>query len=223
MAADRRPVLLVGSSTQALIVLDILEKIGTYDVVGVTTEDREVQEFCGIPVLGGNDDLPRLYDEGLRTAAVGVGGWTDNRQRIRIYRRLKEIGFELVSAVHPSTIVGRQVEVGEAVTVYSAVSLEPQSSLGCNTIVGANCSIGHETRVGDHVLISGGVDLGGRVTIGDGAVLSLCCTVVSGVNVGAGALVAAGAVVVKDVEAHTAVAGVPARFWREHGSAEEEA
>jgi sugar O-acyltransferase (sialic acid O-acetyltransferase NeuD family) len=223
MAADRKPVLLVGSSTQALIVLDILEKIGTYDVVGVTTEDREVQDFCGIPVLGGNDDLPRLYDEGLRTAALGVGGWIDNGPRIRVYRRLKDLGFEVVSAIHPSTIVGRQVEIGEAVTIYASVALDPQSSLGCNTIVGTNSFIGHETKVGDHVLISGGVMVGGRVTIGDEAVLSIGCTIVSGVNVGAGALVAAGAAVVKDVEPHTAVAGVPARFWREHRRAAKEA
>ena len=65
--------------------------------------------------------------------------------------------------------------------------------------------------------------VGGRVTIGDEAVLSIGCTIVSGVNVGAGALVAAGAAVVKDVEPHTAVAGVPAKFWREHGRAAKKA
>jgi UDP-perosamine 4-acetyltransferase len=214
--ASREQVLLVGSSTQALIALDILEKMGIYDVVGVTTEDPEVREFCGLPVLGGNDDLPRLFQEGIRRAAIGVGGWIDNGPRIRLYHRLKDLGFELVSPIHPATIIGRQVELGEAVTTYASVAIDPQSKVGCNSIIGTNSFVGHETQVGDHVLISGGVMVGGRVTIGDQAVLSIGCTIVSGVNIGAGALVAAGAAVVKDVEPHTAVAGVPARFWREH-------
>lgn len=222
MAASRERVLLVGSSTQALIALDVLEKLGVYDVVGVTTEDKSITEFCGLPVLGGNADLPRLFDEGIRSAAIGVGGWTDNRARVGLYRRLKEIGYRLVSPIHPSTIIGRQVEIGEAVTVYASVAIDPQSTIGDNTIIGTNSFVGHETKVGNHVLISGGVMVGGRVTIGDSALLSIGCTIVSGVSVGAGALVAAGAVVVKDVEPHTAVAGIPARFWREHGAPAQE-
>ncbi len=52
------------------------------------------------------------------------------------------------------------------------------------------------------------------VRIGHGAWLGSRVTVLPGVQIGEGAVVAAGAVVARDIEAHTLVAGVPAREVR---------
>lgn len=213
MAARGESVILLGSGGHALVVLDILQAMGIAELAGVVTQDEKVREFCGLPLLGREADLPRLHQEGYRRVAIGVGGFTDNAARIRIYRRLKELGFETVSAIHPSTIRGRGVEIGEAAAICGGVTLNPAVRIGVNTIIYTNASVDHETRIGDHVLISAGVTVGAYAAIGDESVLSLGSSIVSGMRVGAGALVAAGAVVVEDVEPGGRVAGVPARPW----------
>ena len=50
------------------------------------------------------------------------------------------------------------------------------------------------------------------ITIGNGCWIGANATILGGVTIGDGAVVAAGAVVTKDVEPHTLVGGVPAKF-----------
>lgn len=60
----------------------------------------------------------------------------------------------------------------------------------------------------------------GEVVIEDDVWIAANCTIVPGVRIGRGAVVGAGSVVTRDVEPHTVVAGVPARFLRRRGPAE---
>jgi UDP-perosamine 4-acetyltransferase len=215
MPARGESVILLGSGGHALMVLDILRAAGDAPVAGVVTEDASAKTFEGLPVLGNEQDLPRLRGEGFGRVAIGVGGFTDNRARIRLYGLVKDLGFALVSAIHPAAIVARGVPVGEAAMLCAGVIVSPGSSIGANTLIYTNSLVEHQTRVGDHVLISSGVTVGANASIGDDTVLSMGCTVISGVRVGERTLVAAGAVVVKDIEPGSKVAGLPARPWEE--------
>ena len=206
-------VVLIGSGGHALVVLDILEAMGLYEVIGVTTNDQEMKGFYGYPVLGTDDDLPRLLKDGVRLAAIGIGGFKDNQLRKKIYGKLKTLGFQIVTAIHPSAVIARDVKIGEGSVVFAGVVLNPRVQIGCNVVVATCSTVDHETRVEDHVLISAGVTVGAYAIVEEEALLAIGCTVVSRKKVGKNALVAAGAVVVKNVVPNTAVIGVPARLW----------
>ena len=85
--------------------------------------------------------------------------------------------------------IGRHVFIGDDVAIRDSDGHE---------IVGAEKPMTLPIIIGDHVWI------GARVTI------------IKGVTIGEGAVVAAGSVVVKDVPAHTLVAGVPAKVVKEN-------
>jgi acetyltransferase-like isoleucine patch superfamily enzyme len=106
--------------------------------------------------------------------------------------------------------------------------------IGDNVFVNAGCRVDvrSQVRIGSRVSIGPGVtlwttrhELGGPdwragriesapIVVGDGAWIGANATVLGGVVVGAGSLVAAGAVVIRDVEPHTLVGGVPAKLLR---------
>ena len=58
------------------------------------------------------------------------------------------------------------------------------------------------------------------ITIGNGCWIGAGAIIIAGVTIGDGAVVAAGAVVTHDVEPHTLVGGVPARFIKRLSSSE---
>jgi len=207
-----KTIAVVGAGGHALIVLDILEKMGGVQIAGLVDPSLPPGSLChGYSVLGNDDMLPALKAQGLNNLALGVGGFKNNGTRRAIFGRLKTAGFELISPIHPDSVVSPRASLGEGCCVFAGVTVNPACVLGDNVIIATNSSIDHETTLESHVLISAGCTIGGNVTIGEGSLVAIGATVVSGVKIGRNALVAAGAVVVKDVEDGLTVMGVPAR------------
>ena len=56
----------LGAGGHAKVVLEILRLIGQHELVGLLDPNKELwdTEVLGVPVLGDDDLLPRLYKEG---------------------------------------------------------------------------------------------------------------------------------------------------------------
>lgn len=203
---------IVGAGGHALIVLDILERMGNYRIVGFVDPSIPRGSLChGYSVLGDDAVLQGLKSDGLTHLALGVGGFRNNGARRAIFARLKDAGFGLVSPLHPNSVVSCRASLGEGCCLFAGATVNPGCVIGDNVIIATNSSIDHETVLASHVLISAGCTIGGNVTIGEGSLVAIGATVVSGVRIGRNVLVAAGAVVVKDVEDGLTVMGIPAR------------
>ena len=209
-AGSKDKVVILGSSGHAKCVMDVLEAMGSFEIVGLTTKDP-VRALGRYPVLGDDEVLPDLLSRGVTWAAVGVGGWVSNALRKQIYERVKSLGFQVVTAVHPSAVITGGVTIGEGSVIFAGVVLNPEVRIGENVVVATGSTVDHETVVESHVLISAGVSVGAKVTIREGALLAIGSTITSGITVGKDALVGAGAVVVRDVPDGVRVYGIPAR------------
>ena len=209
---EKEKIVLIGDGGHARLVLDILDRIDLYKVVGVTTDKITFKDnFCGYPILGNDNVLSGLISKGIRKAVLGLGGFRDNKLRRSVYKRVKDIGFEIISVVHPSAVISKSVILGEANVIFPGVIINNDVCIGDNVILATGSTIDHETVIGDHVLVSAGVTVGACVKIAEGALLALGSKVTSGIKIGKDSLVAAGAVVVEDVEDGSRVFGVPAR------------
>lgn len=211
MATDKLPVILVGSGGHAKVVLDIIELSPQYRILGVTTNDPHMTSFCGYPVLGQDDVLPKYFQDGIKHVAIGVGGFVDNKLRREVFLKIISLGFHAVTLIHPSAVLARDVQVGDGSVIFAGVVINPGVSIGKNSIIATGSTVDHETMIADHVLVSAGVSIGASVTVEEGALLAIGSVVVSGKTIGRGSLVSAGAVVVKDVDPQVTVVGIPAR------------
>lgn len=211
-----KDVVILGASGHARIVIDILESMQGYRILGLTARDAQLgAQVLGYPVLGDDSILEGLRAQGLRHLAIGVGGWTENGARKRVFDFAKSAGFELVSAIAPSAVVSAHATIGEGCCIFPGVVINVDVRIGRNVIVATGSTIDHETAIEDHVLVSAGVDVGAKVRLEEGCLLAIGSTVTSGMSVGRGALVAAGAVVVTNVPDGARVMGVPARKMKE--------
>jgi UDP-perosamine 4-acetyltransferase len=201
----------LGAGGHAKVLIDILRHMGGFEIVGLLDPNCVGASVSGVPVLSGDELLPRLRAEGIAKAFIGVGGVGDNTLRIKLFEKVQVAGFTLINAIHPAAVLAPSVQLGEGITIMAGAIVNPDTRIGDNVIINTGAIVEHDCEIAAHAHISPGAVLCGGVRVGMGAHIGAGATVRQYVTVGEGALVGAGAVVIKDVPPGAAVLGVPAR------------
>jgi UDP-N-acetylbacillosamine N-acetyltransferase len=208
------PLVIWGTSGQALVVADIVRLGGAYEIVGFLDDvnlDRRGTEFSGATVLGGREQLAGLMAEGVRDVILAFGNC---QSRLRLADEVRAAGFRLATVIHPRATVAADAMVGEGTVVAAGAVVNPAARIGDCVIVNTGATVDHHCVVHDGAHICPGVHIGGWATIGRAAWVGIGATVSDRVSVGAAAVVGAGSVVVRDVPADVVAYGVPARVIR---------
>ena len=115
----------------------------------------------------------------------------------KVCQALMERSAEFISLVHPSAILGENIQLGNGVGGFVAIN--------CHS------SAGHDVVIGAWATISGHCDLTGNTRYGVGAFLATGVRIVPGKSVGDFSYVGAGSVVIRSVKNGQTVFGNPAR------------
>jgi UDP-perosamine 4-acetyltransferase len=208
------PVIGIGAGGHAKVILEILRADRRYRLVGLLDRNRELwgSEVAGVPVLGGDELLEKLFAAGTRHAFIGVGTTGSAAPRRKLYEAATQLGFEFVPAIHPRATVSAMAKIGRGVAVMAGAVINTDTRIGDNVIINTGAVVEHDCSIGDHAHIATGAALAGGVSVGTGSLVGIGASVRQGVRIGNNAIVGAGAVVVKDVPDNIVVAGVPARF-----------
>lgn len=122
--------------------------------------------------------------------------------------------------IEPGAIIRDKVLIGNNAVVMMGATINIGAEIGDDTMIDMGAILGGRAIVGKHCHIGAGTVLAGvvepasaqPVLIDDNVLIGANAVVIEGVHVGEGAVVAAGAIVTHDVEPHTMVTGVPAKF-----------
>ncbi|NOT22174.1 MAG: acetyltransferase [Nitrospiraceae bacterium] len=211
-------IVVYGAGGHAKVVLDVLEKVGACTIVGLLDESVELagDTRSGYRVLGGSAIFRGLIDEGVKGMIVALG---DNVRRRAVFEAARVAGFELVSAIHPSVILGRGVTIGAGSVLVAGVVVNVDAEIGENVIVNTSASVDHDCRIGGHVHLSPGVRLAGRVTVGAFTHIGIGAVVLPNLTIGTRCIVGAGSVVRENVPDGMVVAGNPARIIKPNETA----
>ncbi len=214
---EMKPVIGLGAGGHAKVVIDLIRLQGEYDVIGLLDPKRELWQrtVSGIPVLGSDELLSELRQQGVHHAFIGLGTTGDLHPRRRLYELACEHGFEVISAKHPKAIIASSVMIGRGATIMAGAIINADAQIGEDVIVNTGAIIEHDCRIGSHVHIATGACLASTVTVGDNSHIGLGASIRQCIRIGRNVIVGAGAVVVDDVPDGVVVVGVPARIIRE--------
>jgi UDP-N-acetylbacillosamine N-acetyltransferase len=193
------------------VVADIIRLRGDYEIVGFIDDvnpQRAGSKFGGAEVLGGRETLEYLRRDGVGHLIFGFGNC---EARLKLASLVREKGFRLATAIHPSAVVAADVVVGAGTVVAAGAVINPGATIGENVLVNTCASVDHDCRVEDGAHICPGVRLAGNVVVGRATWVGIGATVVDHTRIGSGAIIGAGAVVVDDMPDGVVARGAPAR------------
>ncbi|MFH4969071.1 acetyltransferase [Gaetbulibacter sp. M240] len=208
-------IVIIGASGHAKVVIDIIEHKGTYNIVGLVDSYKDdTHTLFGYQVLGSENDLPDLikkYD--LYGGIIAIG---DNFSRKYLYDKItfRLPHFNFLSAIHPNTIIGKNVTIEEGTVTLAGVIINSDAHIGKLCIINTNSSVGHESLLADFSSLAPGVTLGGSTKIGYCSAICLGANIIETIEIGAHTVIGAGALVNKPIGDHKIAYGVPARIIR---------
>ena len=198
---DGRQYIILGAGGHAAVIADILHECGCTlkgyldDAVAAGTE------VLGAKVLG------KLCDSSEHKECLFIIGIGDNATR-RMIAEIYRLDYGV--AVHPSAVIGRQIEIGCGTVVMAGCVINPRTVIGRHCIVNTRASIDHDNKLGDYVHISPGATLGGTVNIGAGTHVGIGAHIKNNINITGDAVIGAGAAVVNDIAGTGTYVGIPA-------------
>lgn len=206
--------LLVGGGGHCRSVLDCVLRSGLYERIGIVERDGVSldETVLGVSVVGHDADLPRLYAEGWRDAAVTLGSIGAPDRRVALFGQLKRMGFRLPVIADPSATISSHAEIAEGTFIGKRAVLNAGTVIGKCAILNTGVVIEHDCRIGSFCHISPGAVLCGGVRVDENAHVGAGAAVIQGIHIGANAMVGAGAVIIRDVPMRRTVVGNPGRF-----------
>jgi acetyltransferase EpsM len=197
---DAQAIIVYGGGGHGKTLIEMLRRLGTYQIAGIIDDGIPGgTKIMGLPVLGGAELLPELYQRGVRQAVNAVGGIGNLTIRVQVFRRLAEAGFVCPAVIHPSAVVEASAMLSPGVQVFAQAYVGSEAKVGFGGIVNTGAIISHDCLLGDYVNISPGAILAGEVQVGSGTLVGMGATVNLQVKIGAGARIGNGATVKADV------------------------
>lgn len=190
--------ILIGAGGHARACIDVIEQGGRYTIAGLVGQPEEMQaRHFGHAVIATDADLPGLTKT-YPYAFIAVGQIRSPDSRIRLHRRLLELGFQLPTIISPSAHVSRHATVGQGSIVMHGAIVNAGARVGDNCIINSRALVEHDATVGDHCHISTGAILNGNVSVGEGSYVGSGAVIKENVSIGCGCLVGMGLAVRHD-------------------------
>lgn len=212
---------LIGGGNQAHYTIDIINKEGKYNIIGIIDSIEEIGTHkFGYKIIGRQENLNNLIDEyNIDCGIISIG---DNWSRYYVSKKLLELvpNFKFVNAIHPSVIIGDNVKLGVGVVAMAGVIFNPKSIIGDFTFFATGAQIEHDCIINDYASVSAGSITGGFVKINKFSAITLGVVIMDRIEIGENTVVGSSSLVTKNLPDDVLAYGNPAKIIRTRNKGE---
>ncbi len=172
-----------------------------FDIVGYTVEKEYLSQnqFLEKPVIA-FEDIEKEYNPKEFSCFVAIGYSYINKLRERIVKEVKAKKYNLVSYVHPSSIIAKDVEIKENTFIFENVTIQPFTKLEENLIIWSNATICHDTIIEKNCFIGANSCINGFVKIGQNSFIGANSTIRNNISIGKFNIIGAGCTILENTE-----------------------
>jgi sugar O-acyltransferase (sialic acid O-acetyltransferase NeuD family) len=177
-------IVIVGAGGHGAELLQIVREQRSFEVVGfIDREYKEKKEYCGLPVLGGDEILGDLRGQGVENVLIAAGWIKDASIRERIFDQCVHANLAFPSVVHKSAIVYPSAQISAGCQIFANAVIGSDAFLDFGVVVNNSSVVSHDCRIGRLTHIAPGAMLAGKVTVGSGCLIGMNTSIFIGVTV----------------------------------------
>ena len=222
-----RKILLLGTGGHCISIADSLINLSVYDEIGLVEKagmksenpgrnPGEVENLqLGLNIVGNDDQLEKLFEEGYTDAFIAIGSIGDNSVRRKLYYNLKRIGFHIPNIIDQSSTVSKFAVLGEGIYVGKNAVINACAAIGNGAIINTSSIIEHQCEIGEFVHIAPGSVLCGNVKVGQDSHIGAGSIIKQGIIIGKNTLIGMGSVVLNDIGNQVTAYGNPCKVIAE--------
>ena len=213
----KEKLILLGGGGHARSIMDSLKGHQQFELVGIV--DSYLEKGTSIhqtPIIGGDEDLPALFEQGIRHAFIAIGSIGNSALREKCVRQLEELGFNFPNIIDPTAIISESVQMGNGNFIGKRVVLNTNVQIGSHCILNTGAVIEHECKIDDFCHIAPGSILCGNVQVGFGSHIGAGSIAIQGVQIGKRCLIGSGSNIIHKIESYKVAYGNPCKEIKEN-------
>jgi sugar O-acyltransferase (sialic acid O-acetyltransferase NeuD family) len=161
----KEKIVLIGGGGHCHSVIDVIEQENKYEIIGIVDIKENIgKKVFDYEIIGCDDDLETLFGNS-KNALIAVGQIKSNTIRVKIYNRLKEIGFNLPTIISPLAYVSKYSQLGEGTIIMHHALVNANTKIGKNCIINTKALVEHDCIVEDNCHISTASIVNGGVVV----------------------------------------------------------
>jgi sugar O-acyltransferase (sialic acid O-acetyltransferase NeuD family) len=207
-----KKLLLIGGGGHCKSVLDSILQSNEYSEIGIIDKNENDEgSILGIPIIGCDNDLSKLYHDGYHYAFVTVGSIGKPSLRIKLYKMLEAIGFEIPNIIDLTAIISNQVKLEKGIFIGKNVVVNVGTYIKDGSIINTGSTIEHDCIINQFCHIAPGSVLCGEVEIGENTHVGAGSVIRQQIKIGSNTIIGMGSVVLKDIKGNVVAYGNPCK------------
>lgn len=191
-----KSIYIYGASGHGLVVADIALACGYENIIFVDDAENEYLSFESIKK---DTHIPITF---------GIG---NNHIRAKLFDKVLACGFEVLTLVHPSSVISLSALLGRGVVVMPKVVVNAKAVIEDGVILNSGCIVEHECFVGAFVHISPSAALAGNIKVGKQTHIGIGANIIQGISIGEHSIIGAGATVINNIKSFKKAYGNPCK------------
>lgn len=148
-----------------------------------------------------------------KNLVIGLG---NNQLRMDLFNQMLNLGFNIVSIIHPNAYISSYVKIAEGTVVFANAVININAVIGRVCIINSGAVVEHDCVLEDAVHISPGANLAGGVKVGASSWVGIGAKIIEKINIGKNTKIGAGAVVINNITDNVTAVGVPAKVIKDN-------
>ena len=191
--------LLIGAGGHANSCIDVIEQEGKFEIAGLVGLPNQLgTKHFGYEVIGTDSELEMLFMQ-FKFALITVGQIESAEVRIRLYERIKTIGFKVPSIISKSAYISKHAIISDGTIIMHNAIVNSGAHIGENCIINTSSLIEHDVIVSNHCHISTGVTINGGVRIGSNTFIGSRSLIRENLSIGDNCVIGMGTILLNNM------------------------